>query len=87
MGKNKSSVSKSSSYQEIGEYWNNHDLGDIWEKTEPVDFEVDIQSERRYFAIDIDLAKILTETARKHGISPETLVNLWLKEKISQKSE
>ncbi len=43
--KNKSSFSKVSSYQEIGEYWDAHDLGEIWDETEEVDFEVDLQSE------------------------------------------
>jgi len=45
MAENKSSVSKAGSYQEIGEYWDSHDLDEIWDETEEVDFEVDLQSE------------------------------------------
>jgi hypothetical protein len=36
----KSSISKGRSYGEIGEYWDEHDLGDAWEETKPVEIEV-----------------------------------------------
>ena len=44
MSKGKTSISKASSYEEIGDYWDEHDVGEIWEQTEEVEFEVDIQS-------------------------------------------
>jgi len=47
MNENKTSISKTNSYQEIGEYWDRHDLGELWDKTQPASFEVDIQSECR----------------------------------------
>ena len=47
MSENKSSISHVASYQEIGEYWDIHDLSEVWEQTEPVDFEVDLQFVRR----------------------------------------
>ena len=68
----------------IGEYWDNHDLADIWEQTEPLELDVNIQSERKYYPIDSYISERLIEIAIKRGISPETLVNLWLQEKISQ---
>ena len=40
MNEVKSSVSQGQSYQEIGEYWDNHDLGEVWEQTQPADFVV-----------------------------------------------
>ena len=43
MKKNKSSVSKATSYQEMGEFWDKHDLTDYWEQTKPLEFEVDIR--------------------------------------------
>lgn len=84
MNKGKSTISKASSYQEIGEYWDKHDLSDIWEQTEPVEFDINIKSERRYFAIEYSLSEKITEIAKRRGISSETLINLWLKEKINQ---
>jgi hypothetical protein len=41
--KNKSSISKAQSYREIGEFWDRHDLSNYWERTQPVEFEIDIQ--------------------------------------------
>ena len=32
MNESKSSVSQGQSYQEIGEFWDNHDLGEAWSK-------------------------------------------------------
>ena len=54
MSRGKSSISKASSYKEIGEFWDTHDLGDYWEQTQPVEFEVDIQSEAIYFSNEHD---------------------------------
>ena len=33
MSEGKSSISKATSYEEAGEYWDEHDLGEIWEQT------------------------------------------------------
>lgn len=72
------------SYAEMGEYWANKDLGEIWDATEPAEFEVEIQSERRYYPVELNLSRRIAETARKQGISSVTLVNVWLKEKMDQ---
>jgi hypothetical protein len=84
MSRGKSTISKSSSYQEIGEYWDKHDLADIWEQTEQVQFDINIQSERRYFAVEYSISEKIIKIAKRRGISTETLINLWLKEKINQ---
>lgn len=84
MRKNKTPLSKSSTYKKIGEFWDTHDLAEVWEKTKSVDFEIDIQSQCRYYPVEISLSGKLTELAKKQGISPETLLNLWIKEKIQQ---
>ncbi len=87
MSGNKTSISKKSSYHEIGEFWDTHDLSQFWEETEPAQFEVDIQRERMYYPIDTKLSIYVLEFAKKRGVSPETLVNLWISEKISEEKE
>jgi len=87
MSQNKTSISKKSSYQEIGEFWNTHDLSEFWDQTKPVKFEVDIQTQRMYYPIDSELSDYILELTRKRGISPETLINLWISEKIRQEKE
>lgn len=80
--KNKASVSKAESYQEIAEFWDTHDLTDFWDQTQPVEFEVDIQSEKRYFPLERDLAEEMNRIAQMRGVAAETLLNLWIKEKL-----
>ncbi|MCP4158250.1 MAG: hypothetical protein GY757_61690 [bacterium] len=86
MSKNKSSISKVASYSEIGEYWSEHDLGDCWEQTEPVEFEIDIQEVKRYYPLEKNLAHELNRIAQTRGVAVETLLNLWVKEKITEQS-
>ncbi len=77
-----SSVSKARSYQEMGEYWGEHDLGEIWDETEAVEFEVDLQSDRRYYPLERSLAERVAKIAEREGVSAETLLNLWVREKV-----
>lgn len=86
MSKNKTSISKKSSYSEIGDFWDSHELSEFWEQTKPADFQVEIEGERIYFPIDVKLSGEILTLAKKRGISPETLVNLWLSEKIQQEN-
>ena len=79
---NKSSISKATTYQEIGDYWDEHDVSEIWEQNEPVEFEIDIQSEIRYVALEPRLAADIQQLAHQKGVTSQTLVNLWLREKF-----
>lgn len=86
MAENKSSLSGSRSYQELSEYWDTHSLADHWDQTSPVDFEVDVKSSTLYFPVDRFLAERLREVASAHGVSAETLVNLWLQERVTDET-
>ncbi len=69
-------------YEEIGEYWDTHDAGEAWDKGEPVEFEIDIKSERRYYPVEKTLSQKLNQIARAQGVSAEALINRWLWERI-----
>ena len=84
MNKDSSSISKAQSYKEISEFWDNHDLGDYWEQTRAVDFEIDIQSEVTYYALESELSSEIQSIAKQRGVSAETLLNLWVQEKIRE---
>jgi hypothetical protein len=84
MDENKSSISKAQSYQEIGEFWDTHDVTDFWDQTKPVEFEVDLESNVRLVALEPDLATKVNEVAWKKGVSLETLLNLWVREKLDE---
>lgn len=84
MNKNKSSLSKAISYQEIGDFWDSHDLSKFWNQTEKVSFAVDIQSEIIYYAVDKKLSEKIQSMALQRGIPANTLVNLWVQEKLQE---
>ena len=73
---------KFKSIEEAAEFWDSHDLGDYWDLTKEVSFDVDIK--RRVFltALEPELAKGLAECAHQQGVSTETLINVWLSEKL-----
>lgn len=81
----KTSVSNATSYEEIGEFWDAHDLGEHWDTTRDAAFEVAIgDSARSYFPVETELAQQLRAAAQRHGVSPESLVRGWLQERLSQ---
>ncbi|MBW6519333.1 MAG: hypothetical protein K0A89_12660 [ANME-2 cluster archaeon] len=86
MDKNRSSLSKAEDYDQIGQFWDIHELADHWDESGPAEFEVDIQSEMIYYAVENELSDKIRASARRHGVSPDTLVNLWLQEKLQEQS-
>jgi antitoxin component of RelBE/YafQ-DinJ toxin-antitoxin module len=82
MSRGKSSISKASSYKEIGEFWDTHYLTDYLDRTVPVEFEIDIQALEVVYDIDEKILKIIRINAKRHGISVDTLLNLWLQEEL-----
>lgn len=86
MNKGKSSISKAQSYKEIGEFWDTHDLADYWEQTYPVDVEIDIQSDVTYYSLDTVLSSHLRTVAQRRGVSAQTLLNLWIQEKLQSEA-
>lgn len=81
MTEDKSSISQAQSYQEIGEFWDTHDLGEFWDETTPVAFDVDLNAETTYYALEPSLSINLRKLAEQRGVSAETLLNLWVQEK------
>ena len=84
MSERKSYISKTQNYEKIAEFWDTHTLSDYWDQAEPVEFEVDIQSEVIYYAVDRELSAKIQYIAKKHGISADTLINLWLQGELQE---
>jgi hypothetical protein len=86
-GDSKSTISHGGSYREIGEFWDTHDLADFWDQTLPAEFDVDLQSQATYYAIDSALSARIVELARQRGVSADTLLNLLVQEKLLEFSD
>jgi hypothetical protein len=83
----KTPISKAQSYQELAEFWSKTDLSKHWDETQPAAFEVDIQSEKRYYALDLEISAAMARIAHQRGVSAETLLNLWVMEKIRESAK
>ena len=79
----KTPVSNARTYEEIGAFWDEHDATESGEQTE-VSFEVNIKSQRKYYPLDNHLSSQMRLIAEKRGISEETLLNLWVQEKLQE---
>lgn len=70
--------------EEAGAFWDTHDLGDYWDQTEEVAMSFRLKRKCHLFAIESQLARKLHAAAVAHGVSPETIANLWLRERLAE---
>ena len=85
MSENKSepttSISKARTLEEIADFWDTHSLADYWDQTHEVDFEVRAKHRRRV-VVDPEVFAQIEVQAHTRGVLPETLINLWLVERL-----
>ena len=71
-----------STLEELSEFWDTHSTADYEDIMEPVDVEIDLSSSKIYCPVAKDLLRQVRRQAREQGVSTETLINLWLQEKL-----
>jgi hypothetical protein len=74
-------ISKARTLDEVADFWDSHSLADYWGQTHEVAFEVRAQRRRRV-TLDPEVYEQVAAEARARGVLPETLVNLWLVERL-----
>jgi hypothetical protein len=80
MDENKlSSISKSNTLEGMGGFWDTHDFTQF--DTDAPDVEFDIQSA---VPVEPELLSAVEKQARLRGVAVETLINLWLQQKLSE---
>lgn len=52
MRKNKTEISNAETYDKVGEYWDSHDISELKDIGNVVDFEVAIKSVVTYYALE-----------------------------------
>ena len=77
-----SSISQTDSLTKMGEFWDTHDFTQF--DTDAPDVEFTVSSA---VSIEPDLLAAMEKQARLRGIGVETLVNLWLQEKLAQQPQ
>ncbi len=72
------------SLDELVEFFDTRDMGEYEEDLLEAHFDVDLQRKTHLVAIDEETNNRLTEIAQQERTPAESLVNSWLKEKISR---
>ena len=71
------------SIEEASDFWDAHDAGDYEEYLRPVNEELEVAKELpQAVLLEHSLLGKLKKIAQQKGVSLETLVNLWLEEKL-----
>ena len=75
------------SLEEFWAFWDTHSTADYEDLMEDVDVHVDIRGSRVYCAVAKDILAQVRAQALRQGVSTETLINLWLREKTTEAAQ
>jgi len=76
-----SSTSKADTLEKIGEFWDTHDFTDFDTDVPDVEFRISCA-----VPIEVDLLSSVEKQAHLRGVNIETLVNLWLQQKLMEQN-
>lgn len=84
MGANRlSSISQTDSLEKMGEFWDTHDFTEFDNPNVPdVEFKISCA-----VLIELELFTQVEKQAHLRGVSVETLVNLWLQQKLAEQTQ
>jgi len=68
--------------EEFWSFWDTHSSADYEDLMEDVPVEINISSSKVYYPVAKELITHLRTHARQQGVSTETLINLWLRERV-----
>ncbi len=71
------------SLEDAGEFWDTHSSADYEEYMREEHFDVDLKRHSTEVRVSDELMRAVRKIARHQGVATETLVNLWLQEKVA----
>ena len=74
------------SAEEAGEFWDTHSGADYEDYMTEVYFEVDLKRRTHDVRVFDEVLREVRKIAHQKGVATETLVNLWLQEKVAAAS-
>lgn len=77
----RSSISQATTSEEMGAFWDTHDFTEYDTDAPDVPFTI-----ARAIQIEAELLVALEQQAHLRGVSVETLVNLWLQQKLNDEA-
>jgi len=76
-----SHISRADTNEKIGEFWDTHDFTEFDTDAPDVEFEITCA-----VPIEVELFNAIEKQAHQRGVKVETLVNLWLQQKLAEQS-
>lgn len=86
MSENKKTLPKFESLDSLTDFFDNNDMGDYLDSMPEVAFDVEIKGRRHFVAVDEEVADQIAEISRQEHVPSGSIVNSWLREKISDYS-
>jgi len=81
MVRKKEGIPKNMTIKQASDFWDTHSVADY--PSHVVQFEYKPEEQITFVAIANDLLRQLEKKAKKQGASIETLINLWIQEKLT----
>ena len=75
------------SLDDLVDFFDENDFGDFEDRLKEVSFDVDLKSKKHLVGIEEEISKSLAKIATREKTTTESLVNSWLKEKVSGYAE
>jgi hypothetical protein len=73
------------SFAELADFWDTHDLTDYPDSVTPVTFTLAEEPTHEYVvSLSNQLHHVMRQVQAREGVSVETLINLWVQEKLLQ---
>lgn len=82
MPKNKKISTEDMTFEELSDFFDEHDLSDLGEVEEVHDFQIQLKR-KKYVGLEQKLYQKIALQAKKRHLSVDALVNLWLSEKAA----
>jgi hypothetical protein len=79
-----SSISKARTPEEMAEFWDTHSLADFDDQTHEVEMTFDLSARRSVVGIETELMAEIRHIAKERQVSAQTLVNVWLRQRVDQ---
>jgi len=79
-----SNISQASSLKEMVDFWDTHSLADYDDETYEVEMTFDPSARRTFVGIYPEVLEDLRQIARSRRVSIQTLVNVWLSQRVEQ---
>ncbi len=72
-------------FEEMAEFWDTHDITDYEQYLTPVDVAIEDQPKHEYvITLSDSLNTLLRKALQAEGVPLNTLMNLWVQEKLQQ---